>query len=70
MKGTIERAGYKLCGTSQRIKELHEFRPPARLPPGAVVKTITFKLKIIEYEFCGGRFRFSVPAMSLIAFVD
>jgi uncharacterized membrane protein YfcA len=34
----------------------------------AGLKTITFNLKIIEYEFWGERFRFSVPAMFLLAF--
>ena len=40
----------------------------AGLPPEAVVKTITFNLTTIEYEFWGERFRFSVPAMFLLAF--
>jgi uncharacterized membrane protein YfcA len=34
-----------------------------------VVKTITFNLKTIEYEFWGEQFRFGVPAMFLLAFV-
>jgi hypothetical protein len=46
------------------IREPHKFQPPAGLPPDAAVKTITFNLMIIEYEFCGGRFRISVSALS------
>lgn len=34
-----------------------------------MVKTITFNLKVIEYEFWGERFKFSVPTMLLLAFV-
>jgi uncharacterized membrane protein YfcA len=39
------------------------------LPSKAVVKTIMFSLKTVEYEFWGERFRFSVPAMFLLALV-
>jgi uncharacterized membrane protein YfcA len=39
------------------------------LPSAAVVKTITFSLKTVEYEFWGERFQFSVPAMFLLALV-
>jgi uncharacterized protein len=38
-------------------------------PSGPAVRTVTFTLKVIEYEFRGERFRFSVPAMLLLAFV-
>lgn len=41
----------------------------AALPPEAVVRTVSFNLKRIEYEFWGERFGFSVPAMLLLAFV-
>ncbi len=51
------------------MKEQHRSQAAAGLPPDAVVKTITFNLKIIEYEFWGERFRFGVPAMFLLAFV-
>jgi uncharacterized membrane protein YfcA len=50
------------------MKEQCKSRAAAGLPPDAVVKTITFNLKIIEYEFWGEHFRFSVPAMFLLAF--
>jgi len=44
-------------------------RTAAGLGPGAVVKTITFTIKTIEFEFWGERFRFSVPAMFLLSLV-
>jgi uncharacterized membrane protein YfcA len=44
-------------------------RTAAGLAPDAVVKTLTFTIKTIEFEFWGERFRFSVPAMFLLALV-
>lgn len=41
----------------------------AGLPPGAVVRTLTFTLRTVEYDFWGERFQFSVPVMFLLAFV-
>jgi len=58
----------KFLEHARLIREQHSSRTPAGLPPDAVVKTITFNLRIIEYEFWGERFRFSVPAMFLLAF--
>jgi uncharacterized membrane protein YfcA len=57
---------------SERVKRIREQRhsqAAARLPADAVVKTISFNLHSIEYEFWGERFRFSVPAMFLLAFI-
>jgi uncharacterized membrane protein YfcA len=51
------------------IKQECHSRAAAGLPTDAVVKTITFNLNTIEYEFWGERFRFSVPAMFLLAFI-
>jgi uncharacterized membrane protein YfcA len=51
------------------IREQRNSQAAAGLPPEAVIKTITFNLKTIEYEFWGERFSFSVPAMLLLAFV-
>jgi uncharacterized membrane protein YfcA len=59
----------KFAEQARLIKEQQRSRSAAGLPPEAVVKTITFNLKTIEYEFWGDRFRFSVPAMFLLAFV-
>ena len=37
--------------------------------PDAVVKTISCNLRIVEYEFWGERFQFSVPAMLTLSFI-
>jgi uncharacterized membrane protein YfcA len=59
----------KFSERARLMKEQRKSQAAEGLPPDAVVKTITFDLKIIEYEFWGERFRFSVPAMFLLAFV-
>jgi uncharacterized protein len=41
----------------------------AGLPPEAVVKTLTFTLKTVEYEFWGETFSFRTSSMLLLAFV-
>ena len=60
----------KFAERAKLIKEQRHSQAAAGLPPEAVVKTITFNIKTIEYEFWGERFRFSVPAMLLLAFLD
>ena len=59
----------KFAERAKLIKEQRHSQAAAGLPPEAVVKTVTFNFKIIEYEFWGERFRFSVPAMLLLAFL-
>jgi uncharacterized membrane protein YfcA len=59
----------KFAERAKLIKEQQNSKAAAGIPPEAVVRTITFNLKTIEYEFWGERFRFSVPAMFLLAFV-
>lgn len=59
----------KFAEQARLIREQQQSRSAAGLPPEAVVKTVTFNLKTIEYEFWGERFRFSVPAMFLLACV-
>jgi len=57
---------------AERVKLLKEQRTTqaaAGLPADAVVRTVTFNLRTIEYEFWGERFQFSVPAMFALAFV-
>lgn len=49
------------------IRKQMDARSTTGLPHEAVVKTITFSLKVIEYEFWGERFRFGVPSMFLLA---
>jgi uncharacterized membrane protein YfcA len=58
----------KFAARAKLMKEQRHSQAAAGLPPEAVVKTITFTIKTIEYEFWGERFRFSVPAMLLLAF--
>ena len=53
----------------RQIREQHVSRAAAGIPPDAVVRTITFNLTTIEYEFWGERFRFSVPGMLLLSFL-
>jgi hypothetical protein len=64
--GALDR---KFAEQARLIREQQRSRSAAGLPPEAVVKTVTFNLKTIEYEFWGERFGFSVPAMFLLALV-
>lgn len=71
----VKSAGDRQIAASRRFDEqmrsLREARTttaPGRIPDAAV-KTLRFDLAIIEYEFWGERFRFSVPAMLLLSFI-
>jgi uncharacterized membrane protein YfcA len=68
-KAKLSELDKKFSERAALVKEQRKSQAAAGLPPDAVVKTITFNLKSIEYEFWGERFRFSVPAMFLLAFV-
>jgi uncharacterized membrane protein YfcA len=68
-KAKLNELDKKFAERAKLIKEQNKSQTAAGLPPEAVVKTITFNLKTIEYEFWGERFRFSVPAMFLLAFI-
>jgi len=59
----------KFAERTKPMKGEQRSRSAAGLPPEAVVKTIIFTMKAIEYEFWGERFRFSVPAMFLLSFI-
>jgi uncharacterized membrane protein YfcA len=59
----------KFAERAKNISKEQHSRRVAGLPPEAVIKTITFTLKTIEYEFWGERFRFNVPAMFLLSFI-
>ena len=54
---------------AKALKEEQSARVSAGLPPEAVVKTVSFTLARVEYEFWGERFSFSTPAMFALAFV-
>jgi hypothetical protein len=68
-KTRMNKLDKKFAERARCIKEQRHSQAAAGLPPDAVVKTITFNLKTIEYEFWGEQFRFGVPAMFLLAFV-
>jgi uncharacterized membrane protein YfcA len=59
----------KFAERAKRAKSRQHSKTAAGLPPEAVVKTLSFTLSKIEYEFWGERFSFSVPAMFALAFV-
>ena len=59
----------KFAERAKLMRDRQNSRTAAGLPPDAVVKTVSFTLSAIEYEFWGERFRFSVPAMFALAFV-
>ena len=59
----------KFADRSQKIREHRQSQIVAGLPPEAVVKTVTFNIRRVEYEFWGELIGFSVPAMLLLAFV-
>ena len=68
-KAQLNELDRKFAERAKLVREQRHSQAAAGIPPEAVVKTITFNLKIIEYEFWGERFRFSVPAMFLLAFI-
>lgn len=68
-KARLRELDNKFSERAKQIREQQHSQAAAGLPPHAVVKTITFNLNVIEYEFWGERFRFSVPAMLLLAFL-
>jgi uncharacterized protein len=68
-KARLKELDSKFFERAKLIREQRHSKAAAGLPPDAVVKTIIFNLNIIEYEFWGERFRFSVPAMFLLAFI-
>jgi len=59
----------KFAERTKFIREQRHSQTAAGIPPAAVVRTITFNLTTIEYEFWGERFWFSVPAMFLLSLV-
>ncbi|MDA8078515.1 MAG: TSUP family transporter [Nitrospiraceae bacterium] len=51
------------------LKDRGRSKIAAGLPPEAVVKTLSFSLKSVTYEFWGETFSFSTPAMFVLAFL-
>jgi hypothetical protein len=54
---------------SNQLKAFQKSKIAAGLPPEAVVKTISFSLKKVEYEFWGERFSFNTVAMFMLSFI-
>lgn len=52
-----------------QLKETQKSKVAAGLPPEAVVKTLSFSLKRVEYEFWGETFSFSTARMFILAFI-
>jgi uncharacterized membrane protein YfcA len=52
-----------------QLKESIKSKIAAGLPPEAVVKTLSFSLKKIEYEFWDEKFAFRTPSMFMLAFI-
>jgi uncharacterized membrane protein YfcA len=53
---------------SAQLRESRNSRVASGLPPEAVVKTLSFSLRTVTYEFWGETFSFSTPTMFLLAF--
>jgi uncharacterized membrane protein YfcA len=58
----------KFKARAKQIKEQQKGRVASGLPPEAVVKTVSVRLKKVQYEFWGERFSFSTPGMFVLAF--
>jgi uncharacterized protein len=54
---------------AKKLKESHATHISAGIPPGAVVKTISWSISRVEYEFWGQRFSFSTIGMFFLALV-
>jgi len=54
---------------AEKLKDQQHTRIASGLPGEAVVKTISFTLSRVEYEFWGETFSFSTVAMSILAFI-
>jgi len=54
---------------AEKLKDHQHTRIASGLPGEAVVKTISYTLSRVEYEFWGETFSFSTVAMSILAFI-
>ncbi len=54
---------------TEELKKQQHARLASGLPKEAVVKTLSFSLSKVEYEFWGEKFSYSTPAMFLLAFI-
>jgi uncharacterized membrane protein YfcA len=54
---------------TKRLKDKRAARIAEGLPAEAVIKTVSFSLARVEYDFWGQRFSFSTPGMFILAFI-
>jgi uncharacterized protein len=59
----------KFDAYAKRVQGAHKARIAAGLPSEAVIRTVSFSLVRVEYDFWGQRFSFSTPGMFLLACV-
>ncbi|MGW8321035.1 MAG: sulfite exporter TauE/SafE family protein [Thermodesulfobacteriota bacterium] len=59
----------KFDAHAKRLKENRAARMASGLPAEAVIKTVSFSLARVEYDFWGERFSFSTPGMFCLAFI-
>ncbi len=68
-KGEMKALEEKFNEHAKRFHKERAARISAGLPPEAVVRTVSFSLAKVEYEFWGQRFSFSTVGMFVLAFV-
>lgn len=65
--GTVKALEQKFKQITEDLRKQDGTRFASGLPKEAVVKTVSFTLSRVEYEFWGERFSFSTPAMFVLA---
>ena len=68
-KSQMKALDEKFKQRTEELKKQQHARIASGLPKEAVVKTLSFSLSRVEYEFWGERFSFSTPAMFFLAFI-
>jgi uncharacterized protein len=68
-KSQMKRLEEKFKLRSTELKDLRHKKIAAGLPPDAVVRTLSFTFKKVEYEFWGETFSFSTVSMFMLALV-
>jgi uncharacterized membrane protein YfcA len=68
-KQAIKALDEKFEEHTRSIKETRNARMASGLPAEAVIKTVSFSLARVEYDFWGERFSFSTPGMLCLAFI-
>jgi uncharacterized membrane protein YfcA len=68
-RSTMKVLEEKFKQRSSQLKDVQKSKIAAGLPPEAVVQTLSFTLKKVEYEFWGEEFSFNTVAMFILAFI-